>query len=73
MWYASDDAPYPSSSAWIVGPSRDRVLALLEHQHRGPLGRDEAVPITIEGARRVLRVVVARGERAGGGEHRDAR
>ena len=47
-----------------------RPIALLEHEHRGPLAHHEAVACLVERARRVGRIVVAR---AHGADHAERR
>lgn len=61
----------------VRAPSRG-VSGLLQHQHRRPLGQHEAVPVGVEGAGGVRRVVVVRaggldGVERGDGDRRDRR
>src|SRR5437667_7226825 len=53
-----------------LGAAGERAVPLLEHEHRRPLAHHEAIPILVERARRVRRVVVTGAHRANDAERR---
>ena len=55
----------------MAAPRRSAWVGLLEHEHGGALGDDEAVTAAVEGPAGAGRVVVARRERAHGREATD--
>ncbi len=55
-----------------LGPPSQGVVEVLQDEHRTPLSHHESVAVGVEGPRRTLRVVVARGESPGLGECGDA-
>src|SRR3546814_15811152 len=45
------------------GAARDRLVVVLEHEDAGAVAHDEAVAVAVPGARGLLRLVVAGGQR----------
>ena len=71
IWNASAVSAAPSTSAWMVAPRARACSAVSSDHDPRALAEQEAVPVTIERPRRVLRVIVALGQRAHVGQRRE--
>ena len=72
MWKASPLMPYPTSSAMIGAPRCFARSKFLEDQNTGAFADDESVAVLVERPRSALRLFVAGGQSAHGGEPADA-